>query len=35
MTLTDVFKPRGWLLPKEESSIAPEEVWSNKGGLVA
>jgi NCS1 family nucleobase:cation symporter-1 len=24
----------GWVLPKEESCIAPGEVWSNKGEYV-
>lgn len=26
------FWKRDWALPKEESCIAPENVWSNKGG---
>ncbi|BEJ15431.1 hypothetical protein CspHIS471_0500360 [Cutaneotrichosporon sp. HIS471] len=30
MRLTDVFKRTTWVLPKEESCIAPQEVWSNK-----
>jgi NCS1 family nucleobase:cation symporter-1 len=40
MTVATTIKRRAtsrsaWVLPKEESCIAPEEIWSNKGAAIS